>query len=115
MKIKIKLSIVNDKNESFMGIGLVWLLEKIKEHKSIRKAASHMNMSYAKAHRILKNLEKNLGEKIIVTKIGGIERGGAYLTPFGEQFINRYDEFQKKIKDYTEIEFTKFLDDIKNI
>jgi molybdate transport system regulatory protein len=115
MKIKIKLSIINNENEPFMGIGLIWLLEKIKEHKSIRKAAAHMDMSYAKAHRILKNLEKNLGEKIIVTKIGGIERGGANLTPFGEEFINKYDEYQKKIKDYAEIEFIRFLEDIKKI
>lgn len=112
MRVKVKISIINDKEESFMGIGLVWLLRKIKETGSISQAAKDMDMSYAKAHRIIKRLEKNTGAKILDTKTGGIDRGGALLTPFAEDFIEKYDKYQKKVKDYGEKEFLDFLRDI---
>ncbi|MEQ8220832.1 MAG: LysR family transcriptional regulator [Candidatus Eremiobacterota bacterium] len=112
MRVKVKISIINDKEESFMGIGLVWLLRKIKETGSISQAAKDMDMSYAKAHRIIKRLEKNIGAKILDTKTGGIDRGGALLTHFAEDFIDKYDKYQKKIKEYGEKEFLVFLRDI---
>jgi len=115
MDIKLKISLINDKDESFMGIGLVWLLDKIKETGSISQAARDMNMSYAKAHRILKRLEKNLGEEILVTKTGGIDRGSASLTPFAEGFLKLYDAFQKNIKDYSEKKFASFSEDFEKL
>ncbi len=109
MKIKVKISITNDKDEPFMGIGLVWLLQGIKKHKSINSAAKEMNLSYAKAIKILNWLEKNLGEKVITRRHGGNERYGAEITAFGENYIKRYDAFQKKIKKYAENEFKKLI------
>ena len=109
MKVKLKISIINDKDESFMGIGLVWLLERITKFKSINSASKDMNMSYAKAIKILNCLEKNLGQKVIIRKHGGNDRCGAEITPFGEQYIKRYDIFQQKIKQYAENEFKKFI------
>ena len=37
MKIKVKLSIVNEKDDPFMGIGIIWLLQRIKSFGSIKK------------------------------------------------------------------------------
>lgn len=88
-----------------MGIGLVWLLERIKKYSSIRKAAIDMKLSYAKAHKILDELEENIGRKLLVKKIGGPEGGGAKLTPFGEKFLKVYKEFQKKVESCAEKEF----------
>jgi molybdate transport system regulatory protein len=109
MKIKLKIIIENDQNEPFMGIGLVWLLEGIKKFKSINSAAKDMNMSYAKAIKILNWLEKNLGEKVILRKRGGNERYGAELTSFGETYIKKFTGFQNKIKQYAEKEFKKYI------
>jgi molybdate transport system regulatory protein len=109
MKISVKVIITNDKNKPFMGIGLIWLLQGIDRHKSISRAAKEMNLSYAKAIKMLNWLEKNLGDKVIIRKHGGNERPGAELTPFGEEYIKKYDTFQKKIKKYAEIEFNKFI------
>ncbi len=108
MKIETKISIISKNNESFMGIGLVWLLQRIDKLKSINQAAKSMEMSYSKAHKILKRLEKNLGEKILAKKRGGNERGGAELTSFALKFIKEYDDFQKKIKKLAEKEFRAF-------
>ncbi|MCG2726522.1 MAG: LysR family transcriptional regulator [Elusimicrobia bacterium] len=108
MKIETKISILNRNNESFMGIGLVWLLQRINQLKSINKAAKSMDMSYSKAHKILKRLEKNLEEKILSKNRGGNERGGAELTPFALKFIKEYNDFQKKIKKLAKKEFRAF-------
>ena len=109
MNVKLKISLTNENGEPFMGIGLVWLLQGIKKHNSISSAAKDMNLSYAKAIKMLNWLEKNLGEKVITRKHGGNERSGAELTTFGEKYIKRYDAFQKKIKKYAENEFKKFI------
>ncbi len=108
MKLKVKISIANEENESFMGIGLVWLLRGIKKFKSIKQASQDMNMSYAKALKILKRLEGNLGRKILIRKRGGKDQGGAQLTPFAERFIVKYDLFQQDIKNYSEKKFLDF-------
>ena len=115
MKIKVKLSIVNKKGESFMGIGIVWLLRRIKSFGSIKKAAEDMSMSYAKAHRIIKRCEEELGVKMLVKTIGGNKRGGAVLTDFAEDFINKYDIYQKCVKEFADREFEKFKSDVSTL
>lgn len=109
MKLKLKISIADGNNESFMGIGLVWLLGRIKRFRSINLAAKDMKMSYAKAHYILKRLERNLGQKLLIKRKGGYDRGGTELTPFAEGFIQRYDRYQRKVKRFAEKEFPGFF------
>jgi molybdate transport system regulatory protein len=108
MKLRLKISITDKEGEGYMGIGLVWLLLRIKKFKSINRAARDMNLSYAKALKILNRLEENLGRKILIRKRGGRERGGAELTPFAERFIEEYDRFQADIKKYSEKRFSEF-------
>ena len=114
MKLHVKISIADERNKGFMGIGLVWLLRRIKKFKSINQAARDMNLSYAKALKILNRLEKNLGRPILVRKRGGVERGGAELTPFAEMFIEEFDRFQKRIKIFADQQFVKFCRSINN-
>lgn len=107
--LKLKISLVNGKNESFMGIGLVWLLERIRKYKSIRLAAKDMGMSYMKAHGILNRLEKNLGQQVLIRRRGGYDRGGAELTDFAEKFIAEYDKCRKRVHAYANKEFGMFV------
>ena len=109
MKIKLKIWITNNKDESFIGVGLIWLLQRIKKFKSINSAAKDMNMSYVKAIKMLNRLEKNLGKKVIIRNRGGNKRCRTELTPLGEELIKQYDLFQKKIKQFAEKEFEKCL------
>lgn len=108
MKLKVKISIADDQNEEFMGIGLVWLVRRIKKFKSINQASKDMGLSYVKALKILNRLEKYLDKKMLIRKRGGKERGGAELTPFAEQFLEGYDRFQQDIKNYSEKKFSDF-------
>ena len=105
MKLKVKISIADERNRGFFGIGIVWLLEEIEKTGSINKAAKNMRMSYSKAHKILKRAEEKFGKKLLIKKKGGIERGGSELTDFGKEFIKKYKIFQKSIKDFADKKF----------
>ena len=108
MKIQLKISIANDRDETFMGIGLVWLLRKIDRCGSINQASKEMDLSYSKALKIINRLEENLGKKLLIRRHGGWERGGAELTPFGKMFINEYDRMQSAVKQSAKKEFSRF-------
>jgi molybdate transport system regulatory protein len=108
MKITTKTFITDDPGIPFMGPGPVRLLERIDEYKSINKAAISMSLSYVKALNILNRLEKCLGEKILVRRRGGNERGGASLTPFAEKYISSFKGLEKKINSFAQAEFEGF-------
>lgn len=109
MKIDTRITLVNDDGEDFMGIGLIWLLRRIDEFQSIRRAAEDMGLSYVKALRILNTLELNLGERLLERSRGGNERGGAWLTPYARVFLEEYDGLQRDVKRYAESEFGAFV------
>ena len=97
-EIDVRIMLKDHEGQSFMGIGLVWLLSGIDRCRSVSSAAREMDLSYPKALRIIKNLERGLGKQVIVRRKGGSERGGAELTPYGREFLARYDRVQRKIK-----------------
>jgi molybdate transport system regulatory protein len=108
MNVKLRLIITDDGGESFMGIGLLWLLQGIQKHKSIQRAAKKMGLSYPKALKILNHLERKLGRPLLIRKRGGQERGGAVLTPFAERFIAEYNRLHFRVEAYAEKEFARF-------
>lgn len=97
VNLKVKLYLESDKGK-FMGIGVLWLLEKVKVCGSLRSAASELGISYSKAFRMVQNLETELGVEVLERKRGGMQRSGASLTKFGEDFICLYDTFQRECK-----------------
>lgn len=107
MNLKVKLYLENG-NDKFMGIGVLWLLQKVRECRSLREAAQEMGISYSKAFRMVKNLEEALGADVLARRRGGSERNGASLTPFGERFIVLYDEFQRECKELMKEPFSEF-------
>lgn len=98
MELKTKLYLIDEEGEKFMGIGVLWLLQGVKKHGSLRKAAAAMDISYSKAFGMVKRLEETLGKEVLVRQKGGQAREGAYLTTFAESFVILYDEFQQKAK-----------------
>lgn len=108
MKVRLRVSIANSRGEGFMGIGLVWLLRRIQKFKSIHRAAADMELSYVKALNILNDLEKNLGQRVVIRTRGGASRGGAELTPFAERYIAEYERFLSDITAHAEKSFRGF-------
>jgi len=107
MNLKVKIYLENSQGK-FMGIGVLWLLRKIQECRSLRAAAAELGISYSKAFKMIENLEASLGRKVLERKKGGSDRSGASVTPFGEEFIELYDSFQARCKSLLEEPFRDF-------
>lgn len=72
----------------------VRLLRLIDETGSLADAAAAMQISYRRAWGKLKEIERNLGVKLVGTAVGGAGGGGSYLTPEGRSLIERYEHFR---------------------
>lgn len=90
-----------------MGIGSAWLLRGVEKAGSLSLAARDMGMSYSKAHKLVKTLEKALGYPVLASSIGGSSRGGSELTPRGRKFLERYEKLDADIKAQAEKLFEK--------
>lgn len=112
MDLKTKIYLVNSENEKFMGIGVVWLLEEIQKHSSLRAAANEIGISYSKAYSMMNMLENSLGKVILVRRRGGYSREGAYLSEFGKEFLKTYKSFHQEIKEITKAPYDKFDSEI---
>jgi molybdate transport system regulatory protein len=88
-QVKTKLWLVNNKDEPIMGEGRVSLLEAIKEEGSLNKACKKVNISYKHAWLLLKEIEENVGEPVIIKRRGGKDQG----TILTEKAINLIDEY----------------------
>lgn len=93
-----------------MGAGLIRLLEKIDEHRSINKAAKDMKLSYVKALNLLNRLERELGCKVLLRKRGGNDKGGAELTLYGERYMREYKLLETRIRRKADREYIRFID-----
>lgn len=98
MELKTKLYLVDEEGNKFMGIGVLWLLQQIQTHRSLRQGASVLGISYSKAFSMIRNLEKSLGVAVLDRRKGGAARDGATLTPFAERFIALYESFEQDAK-----------------
>lgn len=107
LNLKVKLYL-QDGEEKFMGIGVLWLLQEIEEQKSLRSAAMKMGISYSKAYNMVKHLEDSLGKPVLVRQKGGQLRSGAVLTPFAQDFVRLYDAFQSDCKKLLDKPFSDF-------
>lgn len=106
MKIHLKLSVLNDQGLPFMGRGPVQLLQGIERLGSINQAAKEMNLSYVKALKMIKKIEACLDGKILITKIGGKEHGGAELTPLASRLIDLFTAYEAEVANFAQEQFT---------
>ena len=86
--------------QRFFGPGVAELLERVREHRSLRAAAASMEMAYSKAWTVLRTAEEQLGFKLLHSSTGGKGGGGAVLSPEGELLLERYDELCRRMQAY---------------
>ena len=70
--------------------GKAQLMELIRETGSISQAAGRMEMSYRRAWLLVDELNRMFREPSVETKKGGKSGGGAALTTFGEELLQRF-------------------------
>jgi len=108
MEIKAKFWIEN-RGEVVLGGGKTALLQAVDRLGSIQRAADEFGMSYRHAWGAIRRIEKRAGFKIVDTKLGGKEGGGAQLTPKGKAFVKKADFLFKDLQMIVDKRFSKSL------
>jgi molybdate transport system regulatory protein len=92
---------------TFIGYGRVVLLERIREHGSITKAAKSMEMAYRHAWDLVDSMNRQAKEPFVELATGGKGGGGARVTKAGEQAIRMFRRFHDDLKKFLEREEKK--------
>ena len=90
---RIKISIVFESGAR-IGPGKARLLESIRDTGSISAAARDMGMSYKRAWLLLDSMNQAFTDPVTTAAPGGAGGGGAVLTPFGAEVLERYRRIQ---------------------
>ncbi len=98
---------IENNGETFLGFGRVVLLERIREHGSISKAASSMEMSYRHAWDLIDSVNRQAGKPLVTTSRGGKGGGGAQLTKAGERAIKDFANLHQRLATFLEEETEK--------
>jgi len=88
------------KEKPFFSTGPMELMEKIEKYSSLKKATEDMGMSYTKALRIIRDIEREMGFPVVVSVKGGNERGSTKLTDKGKQVLKSYKEMYDDVSAY---------------
>lgn len=87
------------------GEGKIKLLLTIERERSLNRAAQKLGMSYRYAWGMVRELERELGGKVVVAARGGRRGGGMRLTPRGLAVVKEYlrlkDALEETIKERT--------------
>jgi molybdate transport system regulatory protein len=83
----------------------VRLLELVAETRSLAEAAERMGLSYRRAWGKLKEIEANLGTKLLASTAGGSGGGHTELTPAALDLVERYNRFRSRVSQFVDREF----------
>jgi molybdate transport system regulatory protein len=85
----------------------VRLLELIDETGSLADAAAAMQLSYRRAWGKVREIEQNLGVKLVESAAGGAGGGGSQLTEEGRRLVRLFEEFRTSAERDLEREFRR--------
>lgn len=87
--LKLNAQVLRGK-EAAIGPGKALVLEAIVEHGSISAAGRALGMSYRRAWMLANDLNQDWREPVFEAAVGGGQKAGARLTPFGEELLTRF-------------------------
>ena len=93
-----------------MGPGKADLLRAIDQTGSISAAARQMEMSYRRAWLLVDTMNQAFKSPVVVTLTGGKAGGGAAVTEFGKEVLQRYSDMEKKASASVAKELRNFTD-----
>ncbi|MDB6125730.1 MAG: molybdenum-binding transcriptional regulator [Pedosphaera sp.] len=94
-KVQPRFRIVCGKDIA-MGPGKAELLEQLQKTGSIADAATEMDMSYMRAWKLIKTMERCFKQPLVKVTRGGAKGGGAELTETGKQVLMLYRQMEAK-------------------
>lgn len=77
------------------GPGKADLLQGIRDTGSIAAAGRQMKMSYTRAWGLVSEMNAEFRSLLVESAKGGAGRGGASLTPLGEDVLKRYRRMER--------------------
>jgi molybdate transport system regulatory protein len=89
----------------------VQLLRHIDEAGSLAEAAERMQLSYRRAWGKVREIEQNMGVKLVESAAGGPGGGGSRLTEQGRRLVELYDRFRSSVEQDMTEEFSKAFRD----
>src|SRR5271155_727581 len=92
---KLSVSIVFESGAR-IGPGKARLLQSIHDTGSISAAAREMGMSYKRAWLLLDSITQAFTEPVVSAAPGGAGGGGARLTAFGAEVLERYRRIDER-------------------
>ena len=98
---------IEHNGETFIGLGRVVLLEKIRELGSINQAAAAMGMSYRHAWDLVNAMNRHAAEPLVLSCRGGRGGGGASLTAAGEVAVDRFRQLYARLTAFLAAESEK--------
>jgi len=93
-RLRIRIDFDPSGPDRQLGPGKIGLLEHVAETGSISAGGRAMGMSYRRAWLLIDSLNRCFREKVIETRHGGTQGGGAALTPFGQVSVNLDRRYQ---------------------
>jgi molybdate transport system regulatory protein len=92
---RVSVSIVCESGAR-IGPGKAKLLESLRDTGSISAAAREMGMDYKRAWMLLDSMNQAFVEPVVAATPGGARGGGAVLTLFGAEVLERYRRISKQ-------------------
>jgi molybdate transport system regulatory protein len=86
-------------DENRLGRGKMELMEHIRDTGSISAAGRAMDMSYRRAWMLISELNHMFREPVVESQRGGQKGGGAALTAFGEELLDRFRHMEKSVRE----------------
>jgi molybdate transport system regulatory protein len=86
-RLQLRVMLTSD---TLVGPGKADLLQGISETGSISAAGRRMGMSYKRAWYLIKTMNANFQEPVVIGTKGGKSGGGAQLTATGREVLKRY-------------------------
>lgn len=83
------------------------LLDHIAKTGSISGGAERMGLSYRRAWGKIKEIEHNLGVRLVQSEVGGLGGGRTKLTPEGEEILARYRAFRATAQSHVSRDFAE--------
>jgi molybdate transport system regulatory protein len=97
MEPRVKLW-VEDGGKLVLSDYRVRLLELIDQTGSLADAAAELRLSYRRAWGKVREIEDNLGLRLVESAAGGAGGGGSRLTPDGKRLVALYQRFQDAMR-----------------
>lgn len=98
LEIKARIWFEDEEGRSLIGSGGARLLSEIDATGSLREAARKTSMSYRYAFKRVDLMNKRLGGVVKMHR-GGVDKGGAELTPLGKEMLRKYKAIQAEVEE----------------